>query len=263
MTSHSPSDPQPPVLLPSEAVESSDAPDEATEAASPMPEKSRSWLLWIAIVLWVAVIGAGVYGGIFLKAWYAQVNQALDTQSKASADAKQSFLRIETDLTEYGQSDQQVRKQMQSVEGVAQSLSAKAQNIAQAQNKRLDQMSLRLDGQQKRINSMSTTNREDWLLAEAEYLLRLANQRVLLERSPQNAIALLESADEIVKEVAAGLGDAELFGIREALGRELTQLRLIDTADKEGVYLQLSALANAVESLPRTPGSSFDSIYKN
>ena len=38
----------------------------------------------------------------------------------------------------------------------------------------------RLDSHNKRLLSLSSTSREDWLLAEAEYLLRLANQRLLM-----------------------------------------------------------------------------------
>lgn len=124
------------------------------------------------------------------------------------------------------------------------------------QDKKLDLLQQRVDGQQKRLASMSTTSREDWLLAEAEYLLRLANQRVMLERSPQNAIALLEAADKIIVEVAGGTGDADLFAIRQALARELAALKLVVPVDKEGVYLQLEALAEQVNTLPRVPGTT-------
>ena len=85
-----------------------------------------------------------------------------------------------------------------------------------------------LNGQQQRLLNMSTTNREDWLMAEAEYLLRLANQRVLIERSATSAVGLLESADAIMEQVAAGLGDPELFAIRRAIAQDLAALRLRD-----------------------------------
>src|SRR5690606_8016466 len=45
-----------------------------------------------------------------------------------------------------------------------------------------------LNGQQERLRALSTTTREDWLLAEAQYLLRLANQRILTERDGANAL---------------------------------------------------------------------------
>ena len=123
----------------------------------------------------------------------------------------------------------------------------------------VDMLQKRVDGHQQRILSLSTTSREDWLLAEAEYLLKLANQRVMLENTTENAVAMLESADEIIARVSAGTGDAELFAIRQAISRELAALKLIDPVDREGVYLKLGALADGVEYLPRrSPESSLE-----
>ena len=50
------------------------------------------------------------------------------------------------------------------------------------------------------------TTSQDWLMAEVEYLLRLANQRVLMERDPQGAIALLRAADDIVRDARGTTG---------------------------------------------------------
>lgn len=133
---------------------------------------------------------------------------------------------------------------------------AKVARDLDAQNKQVDMLQQRVDGQQERLMGMSTTSREDWLLAEAEYLLRLANQRVMLERSASNAIALLQAADKIIAQVAGGLGDADLFAIRQAIARELAALKLVPEVDKDGLYLQLQALAEQAGKLPRVPANS-------
>lgn len=130
-------------------------------------------------------------------------------------------------------------------------------SFAREQNQQLGQMDDRLNGQQQRLLNMSTTNREDWLMAEAEYLLRLANQRVLIERSATSAVGLLESADAIMEQVAAGLGDPELFAIRRAIAQDLAALRLVRAVDKEGLYVQLQALADSVSRLPTAPEGGF------
>ena len=120
-----------------------------------------------------------------------------------------------------------------------------------------EQLRQQLEGQQKRLASLSTTSREDWLLAEAEYLLNIANQRVLMERTAENALALLRSADERLQQAGEGSGDAEVFAIRKALSRDLAALEQIEPLDKEGLYLRLYALAEQVDELPRLQVEEF------
>ena len=59
--------------------------------------------------------------------------------------------------------------------------------------------SLRLlsNRQAEQILTLGTATRGDWLLAEAAYLVRLANQRLQVERSVDNPLAILESVDSI------------------------------------------------------------------
>jgi len=125
----------------------------------------------------------------------------------------------------------------------------KARESHEAILARIQAAELRLEAQQKRILSMSTTSREDWLLAEAEYLLKLANQRVLVERKADSAVALFAEADVILRD----LGDPKLFPLREEIKRDLIALKLAESIDVEGIYLELSALMSQVDSLPLVP----------
>ena len=101
----------------------------------------------------------------------------------------------------------------------------------------------------RRLLAMSTTSRDDWQLAEAEYLLKLANQRVLIERKPDTAIGLLEEADAILRDLA----NFDLLPLRKAIKDDLLALKLSEKVDREGIYLELSTLAERVESLPLVP----------
>jgi len=104
----------------------------------------------------------------------------------------------------------------------------------------------RVDSQQKRLQSLANTSREDWVLAEAEYLLRLANQRLLVERATQGAAALLVSVDTILRDIDY----LDLLPVRDALGREMLALKVAGHVDREGIFLRLSALANQLQTLP-------------
>ena len=97
------------------------------------------------------------------------------------------------------------------------------------------------------LNEGLGTSGEDWLLAEVEYLIRLANQRVLMERDVSGALSLLSSADEIVEQTS-GIAAYEL---RESLAYDIANLKAISDLDTDGIFLSLSAMASQVPELRR------------
>ena len=98
------------------------------------------------------------------------------------------------------------------------------------------------------IQSRMGTSSQDWVYAEVEYLVRMANQRVLMEQDANSALQLLQSADAIIRETD-GL---TAHGLREALARDIAALKAVGSPDIQGVYLELSALVSQVPLLRRT-----------
>ena len=86
----------------------------------------------------------------------------------------------------------------------------------------------------------------DWQLAEVEYLLRLANMRVRLERDADGAADLLSAADEIL----ARIDDFAFHDVRGLLADEAASLRAFEGADVAGVYLRLEAAKGLIDQLP-------------
>ncbi len=109
----------------------------------------------------------------------------------------------------------------------------------------LTNIQLRLNNQGKRLVELGSTTRSDWLLAEASYLARLANQRLQTERSTKSPLALLQNVDVILKQ----LDDPELLSVRRAVAADITALQLAGEVDSAGLYLELSTLAEAVVKL--------------
>jgi len=109
----------------------------------------------------------------------------------------------------------------------------------------IESLKLQLISQQKQLRSMSTTDRDDWLLAEVEYLIRLANQRLLMGADVMGAVSLLNSADQIVKE----LDDSALFAVRKALTEDIGALRAANSFDTEKLYLQIGSAAKQADRL--------------
>ncbi|TYL48633.1 uroporphyrinogen-III C-methyltransferase [Marinomonas sp. IMCC 4694] len=109
---------------------------------------------------------------------------------------------------------------------------------------------------ESKMSRLGNTTKEDWKLAEAEYLIRLANQRLLLESDNVGAATLLINADDILNE----LKDPLVFSTRKALAKDIQALKSISQFDLEGAYLKLNALYESVETLPqREPSKAWQS----
>jgi len=88
--------------------------------------------------------------------------------------------------------------------------------------------------------------RNDWLLAEADYLLRLANHRLLLARDTGSALAAMQTADERLRELA----DPAVIPVRNTLAEDISRLKAVPEPDIAGLSARLSALAHGIDSLP-------------
>ena len=179
--------------------------------------------------------GGGVFVALFLLlcaaigalTWYGWVYQLQPQQQRLQA-LEQSLAESRNDQLE-----------------LSRLLSDQQQVVANDQ-KVIEQ---RLEAHDTRLRNLAGTSRNDWMLAEAKYLMRLANQRLLMERGTTGAQALLESADNILMAIDA----VDLFVVRDALAKDIMALKLAPTIDREGIYLQLLALIDAVEKLPPVP----------
>ena len=121
---------------------------------------------------------------------------------------------------------------------------ANTEKNAKIYNKQLQQNA-------QRIAELPGADRNDWLLAEAEYLLRLANQRLGLERDWQGAVAILVAADSVLAETQNPL----IRSVRQQLAKELQTLRAVPAVDLTGAIARLQALQdqiNELEWMPRT-----------
>lgn len=119
-----------------------------------------------------------------------------------------------------------------------------AQEILQLKQA-LSDLQLRSNTQGQRLAELSSTTRSDWLLAEAVYLTRLANQRLQTERSTKNPLALLANVDVILQD----LDDPDLTPVRGAVAADITALRLAGEVDAEGIFLELVALVKSIDQL--------------
>lgn len=114
------------------------------------------------------------------------------------------------------------------------------------QESRSERLLSRTDSLTKNIQELTGSSQDGWKLAEVEYLLSLANQRLLMSSDIQSAKALLNSADKML----LGLNNYNLYPVREALAEDIASLNSLPDLDQEGLYLKLEALTRQIDQLP-------------
>lgn len=209
----------------------------ASEQSAPEPkaEKEKKPATWPGkLALPISIIALGAAGYLYWLSLQqsdsvAQNNAAIEAQVSSSlSDARGSL--------------------DQALAGMNQTL-GQLKSQSQADKNNIDELQARLTKSIQQVTANQKTNRKDWLLAEVEYLLRLANQRVLMEQTSAGALKLLKSADKILKET----DDVSIYDVRKALAADIAALEAVPVLDTEGVFLQLGALNNQVQNLRLIP----------
>lgn len=120
-----------------------------------------------------------------------------------------------------------------------------------------------LGEQQAKINALQQAfeatrdviNRDQrgWILAEIEYLMRMAITRLQLTYDIQGATQALITADQRLNDLA----DPSVLQVRKVLSAEITALKSLQRPDIEGAALQLLSISNRLYLLPpaRQPAS--------
>lgn len=103
-------------------------------------------------------------------------------------------------------------------------------------------------GQQQlgeRVDRVLGASRQEWRLAEAEHLLRLASLRLSALQDVASARFLVAAADQILHDH----DDPAAFAAREQLVGVLEALRRLPLIDRTGLFLQLTALGEQAAQL--------------
>lgn len=219
------------------------APAEPTAApASPAPAQTDAPATWpgkVALVISLAALGAS--GWLYWQSLQSKQEESatltrLNSQVAAVADSTKSQLADAKALI-----STQVNAVNQNMTLLQNQSAKEQQSIAELQE--------RLTQSIQQVMAKQSNTRKDWLLAETEYLLRLANQRILMENTSVGALALLKSADTILKET----DDVSIYAVRKALASDIAALEAVPTFDLEGSYLKLAAMAEQVNNLRLVP----------
>lgn len=174
------------------------------------PEKKSSAWIWILLLLLAIITGAGFYLWKYLDERFGQQQAQISTLQLALASVEET-----------------VKNQSQQLLASEQN----AQNIQDLAQQAMD---------------LANRRQKDWMLSEADYLIRIASHRLQISRDINSAIAALQSADQSLYET----GDLTLFPVRQQLAKDMSALKALRQIDIDGLVLTLNQMSDQVIHLP-------------
>lgn len=200
--------------------------------------RSRSgfWFGLIILLVIAVVAGAGYY---FLS-------QLRDKQEGLGGEVKGA---VSQQISDYQSQLAAIQSQLATVQSDVANKEAHFNNtvteFSQLHNEKLEATRKDLAEEIQKLQRQLGKTRGDWLLADAEYLLSVANQRLLLMGDVNTTKEALEAADQRLRES----GDAAAYKIREQLAKDIAAISSVNAADVVGIYSTLQTLESQIDSL--------------
>ena len=208
---------------------------------------SRKWARAALVISLVALASVGAGGWIAgQQVADAQSDQgqlavqvlALQAQVANLESATAAVSELQTNLARVDTAQQQVLDAAAQAVGVSDAVQGQLKTFVDD-----------LADTRTRVELIEGNRAQEYLLAEVEYLLRIAIQRIQAGGDVGTGLALMQSADQTL----ANADDAALFPVRRALAGELAALNAIPKVDRNGLYLALAAAADQVDVLSMAP----------
>lgn len=211
-----------------------------TVDTTPQPEttekkhgSNKTSLALSAIAIAIALAaGIGLYGLVKKQA----------TDQTAARDA------LVTQVTALQQAQQTQKAELDSV------IKQQAAQLADA-NRQQAELTKQLDEMQQKVATISGTDAKTWLLAQADFLVKLAGRKLWSDQDVTTAAALLKSADASLGD----MNDPSLITARRALTQDIASLGTVSQVDYDGIILKVNQLSNQIDNLRLADNNDDDS----
>lgn len=211
------------------------------KATDVKPKSGSSFVAWLALLLSILAI-AGIGGAGYLHhLQQQQYHQDVISQNQTQISQLKQQL------------DSSINQQQQLL---AEQKKANAQQLAQAEQSLLQSNQQQINQIQTQVNNLTNRQPSEWLLHEAEYLLRVAIRSIWLERDTNAAAGLLKEADQRLVQ----LKHPKYLPVRQLIANDIKALELMPTLATEEVTLTLMALSNQIAGLTLAMAQIPDSV---
>ncbi|EIV5259845.1 uroporphyrinogen-III C-methyltransferase [Klebsiella pneumoniae] len=212
-----------------EAVETTPQPENNDKKKA--GNKTSLALSAIAIAIAIAA-GIGLYG--------------LNKQQATRQNATTSELASQVAALQKAQENQKSE-----LEGV---IKQQADQLNEAKHQQ-ETLAKQLDELQQKVAVISGSDAKTWLLAQADFLVKLAGRKLWSDQDVTTAAALLKSADASL----ANMNDPSLIGARRAITDDIATLSAVSQVDYDGMILKVNQLANQIDNLRLADNNDDDS----
>lgn len=200
----------------------------STQQSSPKNSPNKiSKLAMFAVLVAIAAPSGHYY---WQQLQHQQLTNKISEENKATLNEYQNQLQ------------QALTKQQQNFDQQLQQVVAQIHNNNDAKITELTATVAQLE------HSIKQRQPSDWLLHEAEYLIRIAARSLWLEHDARAAIGLLKDADTRLTE----LNDPAFLPVREVIHQDIKSLELMPTLQTDDIVLTLMAMSKQVPQLPLT-----------
>ena len=212
-----------------EAVETTPQPENNDKKKA--GNKTSLALSAIAIAIAIAA-GIGLYG--------------LNKQQATRQNATTSELSGQLAALQKAQESQKSE-----LEGI---IKQQADQLSQAKHEQ-ETLTKQLDELQQKVAVISGSDAKTWLLAQADFLVKLAGRKLWSDQDVTTAAALLKSADASLADMNA----PSLIGARRAITDDIATLSAVSQVDYDGMILKVNQLANQIDNLRLADNNDDDS----
>ncbi|RPH26462.1 uroporphyrinogen-III C-methyltransferase [Buttiauxella warmboldiae] len=199
------------------------------------PQKNRSGIAGIALGAIAIAIALALGGGLYSYGKHQAAAQNANTDALA------------TQLAALQQQQQQQQSALETT--LKQQASALEESNRQQAN-----LARELEEVQQKVATISGSDAKTWLLAQSDFLVKLAGRKLWSDRDVTTAAALLKSADASL----ADMNDPSLLAARRALTDDISALSSITQVDYDGIILKLNQLSNQIDNLRLADNNSDD-----
>lgn len=199
---------------------------EPVQPLSSPPKKSKT--KYIVLFLLIFIVGMGFFS---YQLWdtLQQAKQSIVDQTKSAAVQMQQLEQKLQHLQQNVEQQSNASQRLQHLETQLQQLNAAYKTLYQRTRKSGDA--------------------EEWSIAEINYLLQVAQQRLRLEHDIETALLALKSADERLQKASP------LFlPVREQVSKDIQTLSQLKIPDLSGMVLKLGQFSNQAATLPLLQG---------
>ncbi|RYU62477.1 hypothetical protein EWI61_03075 [Methylolobus aquaticus] len=209
----------------------------------PAKAKGRSAGTWIGYLTLVIVVLLAIGGFFLIQSFRSELGGELNKED-------QQVIELTRQL---GSLQQQLATLHNQVAGLQTQLAtedSKIERVLSEQSstfgERLESARADLSKSVDQIQRQLSRTRGDVLVADAEYLLSVANQKLHLVGDVKAVLAAMEAADQRLHDS----GDPGVFPVREALAEEINLLKNMPAPDVVGLSAKILALEAKIREIP-------------